>query len=126
MNIIESMKTRGRTAWLITWEGSDLERIEKPFTKCKVVALLRAQLGEDSIEIFLRTLYSSESNSTLEEKLFLGTANKDNLPHFFKKAFVGEYAGYYCGSYMKKYLYARKVKDLECVSSNGKETLSWP
>ncbi len=116
------MKSKGKIAWLITWEGPESEHNGR----CKVVTILRPQLGEKSIASFLRVLFSSEYNYTLCEKMgFGGSIYKDT---YFKKAYRDINPEFWYGHFPKIYLRARQVKNLRCEESKRdclESTLYW-
>jgi hypothetical protein len=118
------MGNRGRSAWLITWEGSDTTARER----CKVVAVLQPQLGEKSIRLLLHGLFCSEYPLTLCEKLFFGTAKGDRTLNYFIELHRDINQAFAYGHYPKCYLYARRVKQLRCDESPEnawKCTLRW-
>jgi hypothetical protein len=107
------MKHKGRTGWLITWEGDDAE-----FNgRCKVVAVLPSQLSEGSILSIVRVLFHSESNLTLCEK-FIGNLSIRNDP-FFCQHYKDINPEFYYGHFGKSYLCARKVKNLRAEESKN-------
>lgn len=116
------MKTRGRTAWLITWEGPESEHNGR----CKVVTILRPQLKDGSVASLLPILFSAEYNYTLCEKMgFISSSGKDP---FFKEAYRDINPELWYGHFPKHYLRARKVKDLRCEESKNdcfESTLYW-
>ena len=116
------MKPKGRTAWLITWEGPEAEYIER----CKVVAVLPPQLGEKTIVSLLPSLYRSETNYTLCEKMsFCVPTKKDPLLKQYYRDINPEFM---YGVPPKEYLCARKIKNLRCEESNKdtfESTLYW-
>ena len=116
------MKTKGKTAWLITWDGSESEYIGR----CKVVAVLPPQFGERGIASLLPFLYCSEYNYTLCEKMsFCVPAKKDSL---FMQYYRDINPELLYGLPPKIYLCARKVKDLRCEESKKdclESTLFW-
>ena len=107
------MTNKGQSAWLITWEGSNAERLGR----CKVVAILPPQLGEQNIELLLRTLFCSEYRLTLCEKLFFGTARRNDMPKLFTILHRDVHPAFSYGHCPSDYLYARQVKDLRCEES---------
>ena len=116
------MKTKGRTAWLITWEGPESEY----YGRCKVVTVLRPQFTANGIESLLPILFSSEYNYTLCEKMgCIASSGKD--PFFMKDCrHVNPELLY--GHIGKHYLRARKVKNLRCEESKRdclESTLYW-
>ena len=117
-----TMKSKGKSAWLITWEGPESEQNGR----CKVVAVLPAQHGVGTAIFSLRVLFCSECNYTLCEKLYpTCSIRKDPL---FKEAYTGETPEYYYGHFPKQYLRARKVKNLRCEESKRdcfEGTLYW-
>jgi hypothetical protein len=99
------MKHKGRTAWLITWEGTEAE-----FNgRCKVVAVLPSQYGDGTIAMLLRVLYHSEANLTLGEKIISNSKGKDP---FFVQQYRDINPEMNYGHFGKDYLRARKVKNL--------------
>jgi hypothetical protein len=68
------MKSKGKTAWLITWEGPESE----DHGRCKVVAILPPQRGRSNVGYLLPVLFASEYNYTLCEKMgCLSSSGKD-------------------------------------------------
>ena len=116
------MKSKGKIAWLITWEGPESEHNGR----CKVVVVLRPQLNESSIASLLAILFSSEYNYTLCEKMgFIASTGKDP---YFKEAYRDVNPEFYYGHFPKHYLRARKVKNLRCEESKTdclESTLCW-
>jgi hypothetical protein len=118
------MSTKGRSAWLITWEGDDAKNLGRP----KVVAVLSSQLGEANIALILRVLFCSEYPFTLCEKVGMGTARRRDMPNLLIKAHRDMNPGFYYGYFAHSYLYARRVKNLRCEESKKSAfecTLSW-
>lgn len=118
------MKTKGKSAWLITWEGTEADSLGK----CRVVAILPPLLGEQNIELLLRTLFCSEYPLTLGEKLCFGTARKKEMPRYFKQLYRDINPAFSYGHFSKCYLYARQVKQLRCEESKKdyfESTLYW-
>ena len=116
------MKSKGRTAWLITWEGPESEH----YGKCKIVTILRPQLHDKNIASLLPILFSSEYNYTLCEKV--GCMFSSVRDPFFKKAYRDINPELWYGHFPKHYLRARKVKDLRCEESKKdclESTLYW-
>jgi hypothetical protein len=107
------MKSKGRTAWLVTWEGPDIEFIGR----CKVVAILPPQLGEKSIATLLPVLFRSESNYTLCEKMDSCIPMKKDpmLRQYYRD--INPELEY--GLPPKEYLCARKVKNLRCEENRS-------
>jgi hypothetical protein len=118
------MKAKGKSAWLITWEGPESE-----FNgRCKVVAVLPPLLGEQNIQLLLRTLFCSEYALTLGEKLCFGTARKKEMPRYFKQLYRDINPAFSYGHFSKCYLHARQVKQLRCEESKKdclEDTLYW-
>jgi hypothetical protein len=116
------MKTKGKSAWLITWDGSE----SKYNGRCKVVAVLPPQLGEKSIISLLSALYCSEHNFTLCEKMsFCIPKGKDR---FLKQPYRDINPEFFYGEPPKIFLRARKIKDLRCEESKRdcfENTLHW-
>jgi hypothetical protein len=116
------VKPKGRIAWLITWEGPESEHNGR----CKIVTILRPQLGQDSVASLLPVLYSSEYNHTLGEKLYyITTRGKDPC---FKRAYRDINPEFHYGTLWKNYLRARQVKNLWCEETKNncfEHTLSW-
>lgn len=116
------MKPRGRTAWLITWEGTESEHDGR----CKVVAILPAKYGDESVLLSLRVLFYSESILTLCEKMApIVSIHKDP---FFKVAYRDVNKEYWYGYLGKDHLTARKVENLRCEESRKdcfETTLYW-
>src|SRR5437868_1205009 len=105
------MKSKGKSAWLITAEGSEAEYSRR----CKVVAILPASYGDKSIILLLRVLYHSECNLMLDGKSIpKGSIHKDN---YFRKAYRDIYSEYWYGEFPKSYLSVRKVKNLRFEES---------
>ncbi len=116
------MKTKGKSAWLITWEGPESEGNGR----CKVVAVLPPQFGEKGITSMLPFLYCSEYNFTLCEKMGFSISNKKDP--FFKQAYRNINPEFWYGHFPKEYLCARKVKNLRCEESKKdcfESTLYW-
>jgi hypothetical protein len=115
------MKRKGKNAWLITWEGTEAE-----FNgRCKVVAILPSQYGDNTIEMLIRVLYHSESNMTLGEKILSNSPGKDP---FFCQQYKDINPEMNYGHFGKDYLCARKVKNLRAEVSKrdmAEETLYW-
>ena len=116
------MKTKGKTAWLVTWEGPEAEYIGR----CKVVAVLPPQFGERFVKSLLPFLYCSEYNYTLDEKLsFCIPQKKDPL---FRQYYRDINPELLYGLPPKMYLCARKVRNLRCEESKRDDfenTLYW-
>lgn len=118
------MTNKGKSVWLITWEGPDADS----FGRCKVVAILPPQIGEQNIALLLRTLFCSEYPLTLCGKLFFGTARKKDIRRFFKQLYWDINPAFSYGHFASDYLYARRVKQLRCEESkenDNKGTLYW-
>src|SRR6058998_3708937 len=108
-----SMKSKGRTAWLITWDGSESEHNGR----CKVVSILPASYGDETIFLLLRMLYHSESTLTLCEKMVpIASIHKDP---YFKVGHRDINPEYYYGLLWKHYLIARKVENLRCEENEN-------
>ena len=119
-----TMKAKGRSAWLITWEGPDA----KDHARCKIVAILPSQTGENTIEFTLKLLFCSEYPLTLAEKLFFGTGKRNETPRFLQRLYTEINVAYSYGHVPHEYLYARRVKNLRCEESKTDDcefTLSW-
>lgn len=116
------MKSKGKIAWLITWEGSESEY----YGRCKVVTILRPQLGTTRIAFLLPVLFSSEYNYTLCEKMgFAGSSGRDL---FFKEAYRDINPELRYGEFPKIFLRARRLKNLRCEESKRdclESTLYW-
>jgi hypothetical protein len=116
------MKSKGKTAWLITWEGPESEHNGR----CKIVAILPPQIGEENIIFSLRVLFHSEYNYTLGEKMVPKLSiSKDP---YFKVAYRDINPEFYYGHFAKHYLRARKVENLRCEESKKdclENTLYW-
>ena len=116
------MRTKGKIAWLITWEGPESEHNGR----CKVVTILRPQLNDSSIASLLPILFSSEYNYTLCEKMgFIASSGRDP---FFKEPYRDINRELWYGHFPKDYLRARKVKNLRCEESKKdclESTLYW-
>ena len=115
------MKTKGKNAWLITWEGPESE-----FNgRCKVVAVLPPQFGK-GIASLLPVLYCAEYNFTLCEKMsFCIPKGKDPFAKQFYRDINPEFL---YGHIPKEYLCARKVKNLRCEEGKKdclESTLFW-
>lgn len=116
------MKSKGKTAWLITWEGPESAHNGR----CKVVAVLPPQFGETGITAMLPFLYRSESNLTLCEKMEFST-RKGRDP-MLRTAYRDIHPEFWYGVYPKEYLCARKVKNLHCEESKKDDfeaTMHW-
>jgi len=114
--------TKGKIAWLITWEGSEAQ----DNGRCKIVAILPPQVSEKSIKAILRVLYCSEANLTLCDKMGFITPNRKDP--FFREGYRNINPEFWYGHYFKEYLCARKVKQLRCEESNRdflESTLYW-
>ena len=116
------MKTKGKSAWLITWDGPESE-----FNgRCKVVAVLPPQLGKRSMVALLPMLFCSEYNHTLCDKLgFCIPKRKDP---FFKQPYRDVNPEFLYGHPPKEHLCARKVKNLRCEENQKdcfESTLYW-
>lgn len=112
-------RPKRRNAWLITWESPRqdyLENLRRPI----VVAILKPQLSDATIERVLPILFASESRLTFTEKI--GHA-------FFKQHPRWLYSyrqSIFCGD--KPYLHARLVKNLYVErhkDSDWHQTLHW-
>ncbi len=118
------MKSKGITAWLITWEGDVAKTNGRP----KAVSVLSPKLGQNNIEFVLRVLFCSEYRLTLCEKVCFGTANRKEMPRYFIVAYSEVNPAFYYGHFPHEYLYARQVKNLQC-SENPKNdfecTMTW-
>lgn len=116
------MKNRGKIAWLITWDGSESE-----FNgRCKVVAVLPPRMGDKNIISLLPTLFCSEYNFTLCDKMGFCIPNKKDP--FFKQPYRQKNPEFLYGHPPKEYLCARKVKNLRCEESKKdyfESTLYW-
>src|SRR5579863_10612426 len=116
------MRTKGKRAWLITWEGDEAE----DHGRCKVVTILRPQFGKAGIPSLLRILFSSEYNYTLCEKTDFGSPiHKDP---FFLKPYRDTNPEFCYGYFGRNYLCARQVKHLRCEESKTdclESTLFW-
>lgn len=118
------MTNKGKSAWLITWEGQEDVRLKR----CKVVAILPPQIGEQNIALLLRTLFCSESPLTLYEKLYFGTATKKDMPRFIRQVYKEKNPAFSYSDGSSDYLYARRVKQLRCEESKVNDntcTLYW-
>lgn len=116
------MKSKGRTAWLITWEGPEFEDMGR----CKVVIILHHQHRGYSIAALMAVLYQAEYPHTLDEKL--DYISKGGRGNFFREAYRDINPEYYHGVFPKIYLRARQVKNLRCeVSPKSvfESTLYW-
>lgn len=115
---------KGKSAWLITWEGKENEIPDRP----KIIATLSPRLGEQNIKLILRVLFCSEYPFTLSEKLAMGTATRKEMPNLLKQGSSNGYSTFYYGYLWHSYLYARRVKKLACKESPknlGECTLLW-
>jgi hypothetical protein len=115
-------KSKGRTAWLISWEGPEAEYNGR----CKVVAILPATYGDGNVILSLRVLYHSDCNLTLGEKAVpIVSIYKDP---YFRKAYRDRNSEFWYGVYPKHYLSARKVEKLWSEESKHdcfESTLHW-
>jgi hypothetical protein len=109
------MKGKGKSAWLVTWEGPEAENL----ARCKVVAILPPQMGEEAIKLLLRVLFCSEYPLTLDEKLCFGTARDKDMPRYFHQYYKEMNSELNYGHMPKQYLSARKVKNLRCEESKS-------
>jgi len=108
------MKRKGKTAYLITWEGVEAEHNGR----CKVVAILPPQHGETSFKFLLPILFRSEQGYTLCEKLCDGTDACRTRDPMFRVAYRDINPEFHYGTH-KDYLCARKVKNLRCEESKA-------
>lgn len=118
------MTTKGKRAWLITWEGDDAENNGR----CKIVAVLSPYFHRHNITLLLRVLFCSEYRLTLSEKMAFGLANKNQMPRFLIHAYRDINPAFYYGHFAHEYLYARQVKNLRCDESKkdvAENTLYW-
>lgn len=118
------MKPKGKSAWLITWEGPEANSLPR----CKIVSILPPQLGTQAIKLLLRALFCSEYPLTLGEKLCFGMARKNEMPHFSRQFYKEINVELTYGHRPKLYLSARKVKNLRCEDSESDDfggTLYW-
>jgi hypothetical protein len=116
------MKTKGKIVWLITWEGPGSEHNGR----CKIVAIVPPQFGENIIRCLLRVLFHSESNLTLCEKVIPNISIEKDP--FFKEVYRHKYPEFWYGYIGQAYLRARKVKYLrseENKQDRFESTLSW-
>jgi hypothetical protein len=116
------MRSNGKTAWLITWEGPDSEYNGR----CKIVAILAPQMGRKSIISLLPILYYSEYNFGLDEKMGFCVPKKGDT--FFREAYRDINLEFWYGHYLHEYLCARKVKGLRVEENQTdicKSTLYW-
>jgi hypothetical protein len=116
------VKPKGRIAWLITWEGPESEHNGR----CRIVTILRPQLGQDRVAALLPVLYSSEYHHTLDEKL--GYISAKGRDPFFKQTYRDINPEFIYGCFPKNYLRARQVKNLRCNETRNncfEHTLSW-
>src|ERR1035441_1840798 len=117
------MKSKGRTAWLITWEGPESVHTGR----CKVVAVLPPQFGETGITAMLPFLYCAGYNHTLCEKMGFSTPSRKD-DRLLRIAYRDIHPEFWYGVYPKEYLCARKVKNLRCEESKidcFENTLHW-
>jgi len=116
------MRPKGKTAWLITWEGPESEHNGR----CKVIAVLPSRYGDESVVLLLRVLFYSEYLYTLGEKMVPSTSiGKDSR---FKEAYRDINPEFCYGHFPKQYLRARRVKNLYCEESETdclESTLHW-
>jgi hypothetical protein len=105
------VSAKGKIAWLITWEGSESEH----YGRCKVVTILRPQLGTTGIASLLPVLFSSEYNYTLCEKM--GFAASSGKNPFSVEPYRDINPELWYGQFPKIYLRARRVKNLRCEES---------
>jgi hypothetical protein len=117
------VKTQGKIAWLVTWEGPESEYNGR----CKVVAILPpARFQEKTIKSMLQVLHCSEYGYTLCEKMGFSKTNRDDS--FFKVAYRNINPEFWYGHIPKQYLCARKVENLRCEESKKDclaNTLFW-
>jgi hypothetical protein len=116
------MKSKSKSAWLITWEGPDSECNGR----CKIVAILPPQCGEKGIRSLLRVLYCSEYCHTLCDKLGFSAASRSNP--LFQQPYSHINPEFCYGFFPKEYLCARKVDNLRCEESKKdylEGTLYW-
>jgi len=111
-------KSKGKRAWLITWEGDHAEYNGR----CKIVAVLPPQCQSKSIKLVLPVLYCSEYPHTLEAKLLYCIPQKDPwLIERYKNLEI-TYA------HEPEFLMARKVKNLRCEENkqdDNEVTMFW-
>ena len=115
------MKSKGRKAWLITWEGDH----SKGFGKCKIVAILSPSVGERNIKFLLPSLYGVECPYTLCEKMWFGI--EPTGIRYLRQNYCDINSEFVYGDF-HLYLCARKVKDIRCVESTKDDfesTLFW-
>jgi len=115
------MKSKGRKAWLITWEGTEAEY----YGRCKVVAILPPQYGEGMIYTLLRVLYHSEATLMLGEKIMTNIPGK---APFFVQQYKDINPELNYGHFGKDYLCARQVENLRAETSpkdDLEDTLYW-
>src|SRR2546427_450346 len=105
-----AMKSKGKNAWIITWEGSESEHNGR----CKVVAILRPQFKKRSVAFLLPILFCSEYSYTLCEKMeFIPPKGRDP---YFKEPYRDINPELWYGIIPKQYLSARQV-NLLCEKS---------
>jgi hypothetical protein len=117
------MKTKGKRAWLITWEGDESKRIGRP----KVVAVLQPQLGVRNLKFILELLYNSEYPHTPCEKVGMGLAREPNKLRHFRYNYRDVNPELFYGD-GHCFLRARVVKNLVREETDGYPcecTLSW-
>src|SRR5262245_11313263 len=100
----------GMKAWLITWEGDEA----KLAGKCKVAAVLPAQLNKSQVKFALRILFFSGNSFSLNDKLIYGTGVGKEAAKWFAKPYGNSSQEYCYGHYPQEYLVAKLVKDLHC------------
>jgi hypothetical protein len=120
------MANKGKSAWLVTWEGPDAER----FGRCKCGRnFCRRGLAKENIALLLRTLFCSEYPLTLCEKTLPRNVSPKRTCQAFSDDFTGNInQAFSNGHFPKDYLYAREVKELRCEVSKesvSKCTLCW-
>jgi hypothetical protein len=103
----------GMKAWLITWEGDEA----KLAGKCKVAAVLPAQMNKTQVKFALRILFFSGNSFSLNDKLIYGTGVGKEAAKWFAKPYGNSSQEICYGHYPQEYLLAKLVKDLHCELS---------
>src|SRR6266550_3857444 len=95
-------KVKKRKGWLITWEGMPyrLAEVARP----RIVAILKAQISDTTIEKVLPVLFISESHLMFSEKI--GVAFTKPRASWLRRDFNGRIS---CGDH--PHLWARRVRD---------------
>lgn len=112
-------RAKRRSAWLITWEGVEysLADLHRP----RVVAILKSQINNRTIEKVLPILFTSESHLTFTDKI--GVSFLKQQARWLHRDFNGRIS---CGT--NPHLWARRVKNLYVESHDDAwdhQTLHW-